>query len=82
MAKSILGLVGLAVTLAFAVPIALFGLSLLGRGQTLWGGFALAVAVLMVVMQEYITTPGDIPGKVAERVVGTVVKEPEEGSDE
>lgn len=82
MAKSILGLVGLAVTLAFAIPIALFGLSMLGRGRTFWGAFALAVAVLMVLMQEYLTTPGDIPAEVAERVVGTVAKDPEDGSDE
>lgn len=78
MGKGIIGLVGLAITLAFAVPIALFGLTLLADGEVLFGAAAVGVAVLMVVLEEYLTTPGDVPGKAAEKVVGAVVKEPEE----
>jgi hypothetical protein len=82
MARSIMGTIGLAATLAFAIPIALFGLDLLFRGDTLLGGAALAVAVLMVLVEEYLTTPMDVPGKVAEKTLGRVVKEPEEPADE
>lgn len=82
MATGILDLVGLAVTVAFAIPIALFGLALVGRGELLWGGLALALAALMVILQEYLTTPGDIPGKVAERIVGTIATDPEERSED
>jgi hypothetical protein len=81
MGRGILGTVGLAVTLAFAIPVGLLGLDMLTRGDTLLGGGFLAVAVLMVVLQEYLTTPGDIPGRVAGRLVGTVAKEPEGESE-
>ena len=77
MGRGILGLVGLAVTLAFAIPVGLLGLDMLTRGNTLLGGGFLAFAVLMVVLQEYLTTPGDVPGRVAGRLVGSVAKEPE-----
>lgn len=78
MSKGIIGLVGLAITVAFAIPIALFGLSLLADGATLVGAAFVGIAALMVVLEELLTTPGDIPGKAAEKVVGAVVKEPEE----
>ena len=81
MGRGILGTVGLAVTLAFAIPVGLLGLDMLTRGDTLLGGGFLAVAVLMVVLQESLTTPGDIPGRVAGRLVGTVAKEPEGESE-
>lgn len=77
MGRGILGLVGLAVTLAFAIPVGLLGLDMLTKGNTLVGGTFLAFAVLMVLLQEYVTTPGDIPGRVAGRLVGGVAKEPE-----
>jgi hypothetical protein len=77
MGRGILGLVGLAVTLAFAIPVGLLGLDMLSKGDTLVGGAFLGFAVLMVLLQEYITTPGDIPGRVAGRLVGSVAKEPE-----
>ena len=77
MGRGLLGLVGLAVTLAFAIPVGLLGLDMLTKGDTLIGGGFLAFAVLMVVLQEYLTTPGDIPGRVAGRLVGSVAKEPE-----
>ncbi|PSQ09857.1 hypothetical protein BRC93_11725 [Halobacteriales archaeon QS_5_70_15] len=77
MGRGILGLVGLAATLAFAVPVGLLGLDMLTRGDTLLGGGFLAVAALMVVLQEYLTTPGDVPERVVDRLVGRVAKEPE-----
>jgi hypothetical protein len=82
MAKGILGLAGLAVTLAFAIPVGLLGLDMLGNGNTLVGGGFLGLAVLMVVLQEYVTSPSDIPGRLAGKVVGGVAKEPDEDSEE
>jgi hypothetical protein len=81
MGRGILGLVGLAATLAFAVPVGLLGLDMLSKGNTLVGGGFLAVAVLMVVLQEYLTTPGDVPGRVVGRLVGGVAKDPEAESE-
>ncbi|MEF8791082.1 MAG: hypothetical protein V5A61_13235 [Haloarculaceae archaeon] len=81
MGRGILGLVGLAVTLAFAIPVGLLGLDMLTKGDTLIGGGFVAFAVLMVVLQEYLTTPGDVPGRVAGRLVGSVAKEPESDPD-
>lgn len=78
MSKGIIQLVGLAITLAFAIPIALFGFHRLAAGETVVGAGALAVSVLMVVLQEHLTTPADVPGKAVETVVGTVLKEPED----
>lgn len=78
MGKGILGTVQLAATLALAIPIGMFGLDYLLRGRTLMGGAALGIAVLMVVVEEYLTTPTDVPGKAAEKAVDTVVKEPDE----
>ncbi|WP_255197901.1 DUF7533 family protein [Halorarius litoreus] len=82
MARSIMGTIGLAATLALAIPIALFGLDLFLRGDRLLGGAALGIAVLMVLIEEYLTTPMDIPGKVAGATIGKVVKEPEERDEE
>jgi hypothetical protein len=70
----ILEMVGLAATLVFAIPVALFGLERLVGGDTLVGVGLLVVAVLMVVLPRRLTTPQDIPGEVAERVVGSAVK--------
>lgn len=81
MARSILGTVGLALTLAFAIPVALLGLDFLVRGRTLEGAAFLGIAALMVAVEEYVTTPTDIPGMVAGRVLGSAVKEPEDSGD-
>jgi len=78
MDRGIVGTVQLAATLVFAIPVAMFGLDFLLQGRTLMGAAAVGVAVLMVVMEEYLTTPGDVPGKAAEKVVGTVAKTDDE----
>jgi hypothetical protein len=82
MARSILGTVGLALTLAFAIPVALLGLDLLSRGQTNQGLLFLGIAALMVAIEEYLTTPMDVPGMVAGKLLGSAVKEPDEGGGE
>lgn len=77
MPRGILDTIGLAAALVFAIPIAVAGADFLRRGNLLAGGGLLAVAVAMVLIKRYVTTPGDIPETVAGKVVGTVVKDPE-----
>ncbi|UPV98810.1 hypothetical protein M0R88_09725 [Halorussus gelatinilyticus] len=74
----ILGTLQLAATLVFALPIALLGIQFLLDGKTLLGGGFVAVAVLMVVLEEYLTTPTDVPGAVAEKTIGKVAKTPDD----
>lgn len=57
----ILDLVGLAATLAFAVPIGLFGLQLLHQGRFLPGSIGISVAGGLIAVEQYIWTPGDMP---------------------
>lgn len=78
MARSLMGLVGLGATLVFALPAALLGIEFLVRGRTA-GGLALVVAaVLMIAVEEYITTPGDIAGMVADQTVGRLAETEDE----
>ena len=76
MARSILGTLSLALTLAFAIPVAYLGVEFLLDGRTNQGLLFLALAALMVGIQEYVTTPMDLPGEIAGKVLGTAVKEP------
>jgi len=82
MPRGILDTVGLAATLVFAIPVGLLGLNFLVDGRYLLGVGFLAVAALMVALQEYVTSPTDLPAKAAEKAVGTVVRTPEESEDE
>ncbi|WP_248895242.1 DUF7533 family protein [Haloplanus halobius] len=78
MRLGILETVGLAATLIFAIPVGLFGIETLLAGQTALGTGLVVVAVLMVVLPRRLTTPADLPGAIAERVVGRAVKDPDE----
>lgn len=78
MGKGVLGLIQLGIALAFAVPVGLLGLDKIVAGEPLVGGAFLGLAVLMIVIEEYLTTPADIPGKLAEKTLGRVPKEPDE----
>ena len=78
MARSILSTVGLAATVALAVPLVIFGIEQLLAGERLVGSIVLAVAAAMVLVEEYLTTPTDLPGKVVDGTVGRVAKEPDE----
>ncbi|MFC7069818.1 DUF7533 family protein [Halobaculum lipolyticum] len=82
MALGILEQLGLAATLIFALPVAVYGIQRLLDGQTALGAGVLVVAVLMVLLPRRLTSPDDVPGKVAEKAVGSVVKEPDEPSDD
>ncbi|PSQ49788.1 hypothetical protein BRD15_02895 [Halobacteriales archaeon SW_6_65_15] len=74
----IMGTISLAATLVFALPVGLLGLQFLLDGRVMLGGGFVAVAVLMVALQEYLTTPTDVPTSVAERAIGKVAKSPDE----
>ncbi|MDZ7745322.1 MAG: hypothetical protein U5K28_01870 [Halobacteriales archaeon] len=78
MARSITSTIGLAATVALAVPLVIFGIEQLLAGEHLVGGVVLGVAALMLLIEEYLTTPTDIPEMVAEKTIGTVVEEPDE----
>ncbi|WP_247002636.1 DUF7533 family protein [Halosolutus gelatinilyticus] len=78
----IIDTVKLAGTLVLALPAALAGLDLLlVRGETFTGGALIVLAVLLVVVQQRLTTPGDVPELVAKRLFGSVVKEPESDTE-
>lgn len=78
MARGIIETVGLAGTVLFAAPVALFGADLLANGSALRGAAFLAIAVLMIAVPRYVRTPGDVPGAVAERAVSGAVKTEDE----
>jgi hypothetical protein len=79
MARSILGLVGLGATLVFALPAAVLGLEfLLVQGRTVAGVALVVVAVLMVAVEEYVTTPDDVPSIVAKQTVGRLADSDDE----
>ncbi|MFC4247175.1 hypothetical protein ACFOZ7_09210 [Natribaculum luteum] len=69
-------------TLILAVPAALAGLELVARGNTVVGATLVGLAVGLVVLERYLTLPTDLPGLLAKRVVGAVVKEPDSESDD
>jgi hypothetical protein len=82
MRLGIAGTIELAATLVFAAPVGIFGLTRLLDGQTVLGGGLLAVAVGMVLLPQYLTTPGDVPAAVGERIVGAVVKTPDDDDED
>lgn len=73
MRLGIMQTIELAAALVFAIPVGLFGVSQLLDGRLAVGGGLLVVAVLMVVVPYHLTTPGDLPGKAAEKAVGGAV---------
>lgn len=77
----IMGTIQLAATLVFALPIGLFGVQMLLDGKAIMGAGFVTIGVLMVVLEEYLTTPTDIPSSIAEKAVGKAVKTPEEDKE-
>jgi len=82
MRLGILETVGLAASLVFAIPVGLYGVESLVAGNRVLGAGLLIVAVLMVVLPRRLTTPADLPGAVAERVVGRAVRAPDANADD
>ena len=74
----LLGTIQLAATVVFAAPVGIFGLTRLTQGDVLLGGGLLAVAVAMVALPQHLTTPGEIPLRIVERLVGRAVVAPDD----
>ena len=74
----IIGTLQLAATLVFALPVGLLGVQFLLDGRTLFGAGFVAIAALMVALEEYLTTPTDVPAAAAEKVVGKMAKTPDD----
>lgn len=70
-----LGLVG---SLVFALPAGIAGVELLLDGRTAIGATLVVVALLMIAVPRRVTTPGDLPGDVAARIVDRTVLDPDE----
>jgi len=70
----IIGTIQLAGTLVLALPVGLLGVEKLLAGQTAVGAAFVGVAALMVALEEYLTTPGDVPGSIAQKTLGKVAK--------
>ena len=81
MRLGLLATVQLAATVVFAAPVGIFGLTRLTDGDVLLGGGLVAVAIAMVALPQYLTTPGEIPMRIVERVVGRAVVSPDDESD-
>lgn len=69
------GLIRLAVTLAIALPMALFGIEFLLAGRQIGLAFVV-IAALLIGLQHYLTNPFD-PGDIAEAAVDRVSRDDE-----
>lgn len=58
----------LAASLMFAAPLGMFGISRLLDGDVALGAGLVLIAAVMVLLPQYLTTPGDIPGKAARKM--------------
>jgi len=69
----------LAGVLIFAIPAAIAGIDFLVlRGEPLLGGVLVGLAIALVAIEQYLTTPGDLPGAVASRAEDALTVEPDE----
>jgi hypothetical protein len=78
MSRGILEMLGSVSILIVAIPPMYAGLELLVRGNLLIGGGLLAVSLGMVVADQYIMTPGDLPALAAKKFVSGVVRPPDD----
>jgi hypothetical protein len=77
MPDGILDTIGLAATLVFALPVGLAGVAFVERGNLAIGLGLISVGIAMVLFEEYLTTPGDIPGLVVSSVTSKLVGDPD-----
>jgi hypothetical protein len=78
MSWGILEMLGSVTTLIAVVPLAFAGTALLLGGKLLVGLALLGVAVTMLGVDRYVTTPGDLPVLVATKLVDAIVRPPDE----
>lgn len=70
-APGVIGTLQLAAIVAFSVPLLVFGVDSLLRGRTVLGGAFIALGVLLLVLQWWLTNPldpADLTEAAAERV--------------
>ncbi|MFB6146487.1 MAG: hypothetical protein ABEJ08_02245 [Halobacteriaceae archaeon] len=77
----ILDLVSLAVTVAFAAPVGLYGASELAAGDAT-GAVYIGIAALFFALRALLTTPEDVPIAVVQRLAGAVARDPEDDATE
>lgn len=79
----IIDTIKLAGVLVLALPAALAGLEFaLIRGETVIGVVLVGLAITLVLVQQQLTLPSDVPGLLAKRVAGTVTQDRDEKSDD
>jgi hypothetical protein len=78
MGLGILDTIGLMGTVVLAAPVALLGLDMFLGGNRLVGGAFLAIAALMIALQEYVTKPTDVAADTAQDVASSVVETPDD----
>jgi hypothetical protein len=78
MSWGILEMLGSVTTLIFALPLVLAGGELLLRGHLFVGVGLPGIALVMVLVDHYVTGPGDLPELVVSKLVETVVRPPDE----
>jgi hypothetical protein len=73
MSKGLVETLQFAASVVAAVPVAAFGLFKLAEGDPRLGVLFLALAALVVVVEETLVSPSDVPAALLERIGGRVV---------
>jgi hypothetical protein len=81
MGKGIVGTITMFGTVAVAAMIGMMGADFFFRGQRLVGAGFVGFAILMVLVEEYVTTPGDLATEAATGAAGAIVATPEDGGE-
>jgi len=78
MADGIIDFIEFAISVTFALPVALLGMILFSNGDTVGGVGFLVVAVGMVAFDRYVVAPRDLATGFLTGLVGKVVKTPDD----
>ncbi len=78
MSRGLVATLQLAASVVVAVPVAAFGLFKLAEGAPRLGILFLALAAGLVVFEEVVTSPSDVPAMVLETVGGRLVNSPDD----
>jgi|GEM_PF-599680 len=76
---NLLDAISLAIAVAFAAPAALFGVETLLAGDAS-GWVFLGFAAGIIAVEQYVTTPTDVPVLAAQKATEKVVEEPDDDS--
>lgn len=72
MSRGVIDTIQLGATMTVVVPVVYLGGDFLLRGRVLPGTGFLVLAALMLIVEEYVVRPGDVPLEGAKRLVGLV----------